>query len=192
MKATDVLREEHEAVRVAMRILGKICDRVESGKEFEIKHLEQLLDFIRVFTDKCHHGKEEDVLFPAMEEIGIPREGGPVGVMLSEHETMREYIRNFADALDEYASGDKSATDAIVENVRTYLRWLDGHIEKENNILFVMADSHLSADKQEELFEAFETLEEERIGKDVHEQFHQMLHELKAVYLEPRENSKTI
>ncbi|MBS1271995.1 MAG: hypothetical protein MAGBODY4_01131 [Candidatus Marinimicrobia bacterium] len=188
MKATDVLRDEHEAVRVAMQILGKICDRIEAGEDFEVRHLEQLLDFIRVFTDKCHHGKEEDLLFPAMEEIGIPSEGGPVGVMLSEHETMREYIRNFANALERYGAGDESAKDDIVENVRTYLQWLDGHIEKENNILFMMADSHLSADKQEELYEAFETLEEERIGKDVHEQFHQMLHELAKHYLDSNDD----
>jgi hemerythrin-like domain-containing protein len=43
---------------------------------------EPFLEFFRGFADKCHHCKEEDRLFPCMEARGIPREGGPIGVML--------------------------------------------------------------------------------------------------------------
>lgn len=185
MKATEELKKEHRAVKVAMAILETICTRIENQEPFEVEHLEQLLEFIRVFTDQCHHGKEEDILFPAMEAAGVPGEVGPIMVMLNEHETMREYIRNFAGALKAYKRGDESAAKDIVKNVRNYLGWLDDHIEKEDNILFAIADQHLNAQRQEELYREFEQLEEERIGAGVHEQFHQMLGTLKAQYLEP-------
>jgi len=59
----------------------------------DISHLDQILEFLKVFVDKCHHGKEEKVLFPAMEEAGIPRQGGPISVMFYEHERGRSYVR---------------------------------------------------------------------------------------------------
>lgn len=184
MKATDELKKEHRAVQQAMAILDAICRQIEEGEPFETEHLEQLLDFIRVFTDKCHHGKEEDILFPAMEAAGVPKEAGPIMVMLHEHETMRGYIRGFAEALEQYKGGDESAAEQIVQNVRAYLQWLEGHIDKEENILFSIADAHLDAQQQEQLFREFQELEEERIGQGVHEQFHETLHTLKDIYLE--------
>jgi len=188
MKATDELKKEHEAVRTAMRILDRICTRIENNDSFEEKHLDQLLEFIRVFTDKCHHGKEEDILFPAMEAAGVPGKVGPIMVMLDEHETMRRYIRNFAQALDAYKHGEEAAA-GIAENIRSYLTWLDAHIDKENNIVFAIADQHLNEQKQEEIYQQFEQLEEERIGAGVHHQFHQMLNELKKHYSLPAENT---
>lgn len=184
MKATEVLRQEHETVREAMKVLDAICTRVENGDSFDPEHLEQLLEFIRVFVDECHHGKEEDLLFPAMEKIGIPREQGPIGVMLNEHETMRTHIRAFAGALDEYRDGEESATGKIVENLRAYMTWLDGHIEKENNILFMMAETRLDDETHAELAGEFEQLEEERIGVERHEEFHKMVDSLKETYLQ--------
>jgi len=189
MKATDELKKEHRAVKTAMAILDTICQRIEGEQSFETEHLDQLLEFIRVFTDTCHHGKEEDILFPALEAAGVPKEAGPIMVMLQEHETMRGYIRGFAEALDQYKDGDESAVDQIVENVRAYLQWLESHIDKEENILFSIADVHLDAEMQEALYQEFEELEEQRIGRGVHEQFHEVLHTLKDIYLENNTNN---
>jgi len=189
MKATDELKKEHRAVKTAMVILDTICGRIETDQPFETEHLDQLLEFIRVFTDTCHHGKEEDILFPALEAAGVPKEAGPIMVMLQEHETMRGYIRGFAGGLERYKTGDESAVDQIVENVRAYLQWLESHIDKEENILFAIADVHLDAAKQEALYREFEELEEERIGHGVHEQFHETLHALRDIYLESNSGS---
>ncbi|NIQ09783.1 MAG: hemerythrin, partial [candidate division Zixibacteria bacterium] len=79
----------------------------------------------------------------------------------------------------------EAAAQDIAENVRAYLGWLDAHIEKENNILFSIADQHLNEHEQEKLYTQFEQLEEERIGSGVHEQFHRMLDDLKTHYFEP-------
>lgn len=85
MKPTDSLKEEYGAIKLMLHVIGAICSRLQSGKEVELSDLDRIVEFIRVFADSCHHGKEEELLFPAMAESGIPVEGCPIGVMLAEH-----------------------------------------------------------------------------------------------------------
>lgn len=183
MKATDQLRDEHEGVKLMLAILGRAAARLESGQDVSHEDLAQMLEFITVFADKCHHGKEEDLLFPALEEAGIPREGGPIGVMLREHDMGRGYVQGMRDAVAQYTSGDKAAAPRIAEHAGHYIRHLTQHIEKENLVLFPMADACLSPETQERLVQDFERLEEEKIGAGRHEAFHQSLRRLKEIYL---------
>lgn len=183
MKATEQLRQEHEAITAMLAVLEKICTMLESGQNVNAEHLERIVEFIRVFADRCHHGKEEDLLFPAMEKAGIPREGGPVAVMLSEHRLGREYVQKMSEAVGGYAGGDRKAARGIVENGRGYIALLTQHIMKENNVLFPMADMHLTDKQQAELEKGFETVEQEKIGAGQHEEFHVLLKNLREVYL---------
>jgi hemerythrin-like domain-containing protein len=184
MKPTEQLKEEHQAIKLMLRISEKVCGKLESGEEVNPEHLEQMIEFIKVFADKCHHGKEEDLLFTAMEEAGITREGGPIGVMLAEHDMGRGYVKGMSEAVAKYKAGDHKASFAIVENARNYITLLTQHIDKEDNILYPMADMHLSEDQQKALLEGFERVERERIGAGKHEEFHKLLDHLQEVYLE--------
>jgi len=183
MKPTEVLKEEHQGIKTALRILGKIADKLDAGQPVDPSHLDQMVDFICTFADKCHHGKEEDLLFAEMEKAGIPRQGGPIAVMLAEHDQGRAYVRGMADAIPEYKAGDRAAGRKIAENARGYVRLLTQHIDKEDNILYVIADRHLSDAQQACLLEGFDKVEEERVGHGKHEEFHKMLHTLSGVYL---------
>jgi hemerythrin-like domain-containing protein len=183
MKPTEQLKEEHQVIKLMLRIAEKVCEKLESGEEVDPEHLERIVEFIRVFADKCHHGKEEDLLFAAMEEAGIPRKGGPIGVMLTEHDMGRGYVKGMSEAIARYKAGDGKASTAIAQNARDYIALLTQHIDKEDNILYPMADMHLSEDQQKELLEGFERVEHEEIGVGKHEQFHKLLEHLKQVYL---------
>jgi DUF438 domain-containing protein len=99
MKPTEELKKEHEAIKLMVRIMGSVSDRLESGKKVDPKHLDSILEFIKVFADKCHHAKEEDLLFPVMEKAGIPKEGGPVGMMLLEHDEGRQYVKAMGEGI---------------------------------------------------------------------------------------------
>jgi hemerythrin-like domain-containing protein len=183
MKPTDVLKDEHQAILLTLRILDKISADLAAGRPVPTDHLDQIVDFIRTFADRCHHGKEEDLLFTAMEEAGVPRQGGPIGVMLHEHEIGRNYVRGLAAALTAYRAGEPGAVSKIIENARGYSSLLAQHIAKEDNILYPIADAHLSPEKQAELLELFERVEQERIGPGRHEAYHAMLHDLQQTYL---------
>jgi len=183
MKPTENLKNEHQAIKLMLTILEEVGKKIESGKEIDPEHLEKILDFIRVFADKCHHGKEEDLLFPAMEEAGIPREGGPIGVMLMEHTMGRDFVKAMGEAARKYEKGDRKASSQFVENARKYTSLLSQHIDKEDNILYPMAERRLSEEKQGELLRDFDRIEREIIGPGKHEEFHRLLELLKKIYL---------
>ncbi len=182
MNATKQLRDEHEGVKLMLRILEKVSSAVASHRKPDLDHIERMLEFFRVFVDKCHHGKEEDLLFPELQKHGIPKERGPIGVMLSEHDQGRQYIKGMADALEGLRRGDPQAAKSFRENAGGYASLLEAHIAKENDVLFMMADRVLSSRENEALLQGFERLEEERIGAGKHEEFHKLLHELQNVY----------
>jgi len=182
MTPTEQLKEEHGGVKVMLRIIGKICDRMESGNPVPARHLEQILEFLKVFVDTCHHGKEEEHLFPALEASGIGRDGGPIRQMLLEHEQGRALVRGMGAAARAYAGGAASGAVDFVSNARGYIRLLLEHIDKEDNVLYPIADARLTAETQAALAIAFERVEEERVGHGRHEAFHALMDRLSGEY----------
>lgn len=180
MKATKELRDEHEGIQIMLRVLKVLAQKAKSGEPYDKGHAGKVIEFLRVFADKCHHGKEEEVLFPELEKAGIARQGGPVGVMLQEHEAGRDFIRRMSAGLE---AGDDTEFATAAEG---YIELLTAHIQKENEVLFKMADQVLPAEKQEEMFRCFERIEAERIGPGVHESFHKLMDDLSARYLGER------
>ena len=184
MQPVNDLKMEHDAVRLTLQILDAICLKIEkSGKIDAMQHLDQLLAFFRVFVDKCHHSKEEELLFPALENIGVSREGGPIGVMLNEHQQGREYVRAMQAALAQYSAMKRTAIDEFVKTAKAYISLLNQHIDKENGVLFPLAERHLSEPVQMKLQQGFEKIETEKIGAGQHDEFHKMMDNLARVYL---------
>jgi hemerythrin-like domain-containing protein len=183
MKPTDILREEHELILVMLQIVDAACAKIEDGGNVDGDHISQMIDFISNFADKCHHAKEEKLLFPALEQAGIARDSGPLGVMLAEHVAGRNFVKGMNEALSEMNAGDTMARERFIQDARGYVQLLDGHIMKENNVLFMMADDRLSAEKQKELLDGFDRVEREEIGAGVHEKYHDLLHRLRNIYL---------
>lgn len=184
MQATQELRNEHEGIKIALAVLNHMADEIEEGRNVDLDDVEQLVDFLKTFADRCHHGKEESLLFPALEKMGVAKEGGPIGVMLTEHCHGREYIRAMSDALCGLFEGDKDARTAFALAAHGYAALLNRHIVKENTVLFPMADQILLQDEQIRLKEGFDRIEQERIGPGVHERYHALLDHLREKYLE--------
>lgn len=177
------LKDEHQAVKVSLTILEKIALRLSRGQVMDLAHLDQLLEFLTTFVDKCHHGKEEDLLFPELEKAGVPREGGPIGVMLQEHDLGRSYIRGLQEGLTRLKAGDPKAVGVVVENIEKYSDLLIQHIHKEDHILYPMAEKSFSSAQNQALLDGFAEIEEQRVGAGKHEEFHRMLHSLQEVYI---------
>jgi len=174
-KATALLSDEH---RVIERVLAAVERLTERPARESIESWKKALDFIRHFADQCHHFKEEQVLFPAMEEQGIPKDGGPVGMMLLEHEEGRSYVRAMFEALAKIEAGDPSVQSELFENARQYLRLLREHIQKEDEILFPMAENVIPADEQKKLLARFAEHEAQEMGEGTHERYLKIVGEL--------------
>ena len=178
MKATEDLKSEHRGIERMLSIAEKAAGRLSTGKDVSPLVFLNVVDFFRSFADKCHHGKEERELFPAMEKAGIPRQGGPIGVMLLEHDQGRGFIRAMSEAADRFGKGEATAKGELVAAVGGYVQLLRSHIYKEDNILFPMADSVLPPAEQTRLLQAFENIEANVIGPGVHERYHRMLDDM--------------
>jgi hemerythrin-like domain-containing protein len=182
MRPTEILINEHRVIEKMLGVIEKVSERLERGEEVPAEHLEKIVEFIRTFADKCHHGKEEGVLFPALEEAGVPREGGPIGVMLYEHEEGRRFVQGMSDAIDQYKKGTDGAEFFFLQNAKNYVGLLRDHIQKEDNILFQIANFHLSQEREKEILKEFEKVEEEKVGRGVHEEMHKLVEELEGIY----------
>jgi hemerythrin-like domain-containing protein len=165
-KATALLSDEHRVIERVLTVLEKLTKRPVAES---LDSWKKTLDFIRGFADGCHHFKEEKVLFPAMEAHGIPTDGGPIGMMLLEHEEGRGYVRSMLAALEEVQTD--AAKQTLIDNANSYLRLLKEHIQKEDEILFRMAEEVIPPAEQAVMLRAFEEHEAQEMGTGVHEKY---------------------
>lgn len=183
MKATKQLKEEHQAVLLLLSILRKIREKIEKKEEIPPQHLEEILEFFKVFIDKCHHKKEEGVLFPLIVGAEIVEEKGLVGDLLRDHTVLHDYVKVINEAFSGYKARDPKDTERLMEAARSYITLLTEHINKEDKVLFKLAEENFSTEEDERILEKFEDIEINQIGRGKHEQFHRMLERLEAIYL---------
>ena len=181
MKATEILMKEHELILRGVAVLERMARRAESGTAVPADDANAMIEFIRKFADGCHHAKEEGVLFPAMEAAGLPRDGGPIGVMLAEHDQGRAAVKAMAEAVASF-DASASAQSAFAEAANAYANLLANHIYKENNILFRMADNFIGSHKDAEMLQAYEEHESRVAGPGEHERFHKVVEQLEVAY----------
>lgn len=186
MSAFLVLKNEHRVIEQVLNCLEKIAEEGVKGDKLNGEAAGQALEFFKNFADRCHHGKEEDHLFPMMEANGFPREGGPTGVMLYEHDLGRKHIQGMRSQLAAASAGNTEAVLQFAGHARDYVRLLRDHINKEDHCLFAMAERALSPDKQAELYAAFERVETEHMGEGTHERWLAVANALAEQYDVPR------
>jgi hemerythrin-like domain-containing protein len=178
--ASEDLINEHQGILFGLQILEKMLDAINKKQLVEIEDIKNMINFLKLFADKCHHGKEEGLLFPAMEALQPPNLNGPIQQMLFEHTEGRKYIALMAESI----SDNLLKEAGFITAATGYIRLLRTHIEKENTILFPMGDRLLPASEQSRLLEDFEKFEAEVMGPGIHEKLHKMLDEFENKYLQ--------
>lgn len=159
MKPTDILKQEHRAIERMLTVLETSVGRMEQREHVSPQLIRDAISFIQQFADRCHHGKEETILFTAMEQKGFSREFGPLAVMLHEHDEGRSYVRGMLGALETYEAGDNDSIPTLAQNAHAFIQLLREHIMKEDNVLFEMADRQFTDREQELLSEEFARVE---------------------------------
>lgn len=172
MTATEVLKHEHQAILIVIAAAEKEVASIKETGKMHANTVRQMADFLRNFVDRCHHSKEEKHLFAAMHAHGMPTTSGPLAVMLHEHEQGRAHVRAITEAVGQTGSPSAANVRKVGDELSAYAALLRGHIDKENNVLYPMADRLLTAQEQSALTEAFERVESEEMGAGVHERYH--------------------
>ncbi|RNC71341.1 MAG: cation-binding protein [Desulfuromonadales bacterium] len=137
---TQALVEEHRLILRMLALLERNAARTAKGTYTNYRFYEEAVDFIRSYADRFHHAKEEDVLFEALVTNGMPRENSPVAAMLMEHDRGRAYVRAMEEAARSARAGDTAQNAVIADNAQGYLTMLREHIDKEDTILYPLAE----------------------------------------------------
>jgi hemerythrin-like domain-containing protein len=176
-KVIDDLMHEHGAIHEALQVLKGMAKRLDEGGAVEEGDISDILGFLKLFADRCHHGKEEGILFPALVKAGLSEDEGLLSVLLSEHQRGRELLR-----VMETVSFPRLDPARFSAAVHGYIELFDNHIRKENAIFFPMMQTLLTAHQFDEMAKAFDDFETSVIGEGKHEELHALLTTLRARY----------
>lgn len=179
MRPTEILSAEHRVIEQVLDCLEKMAIQALELGTLDFVNARDAVRFLKTFADRCHHGKEEDRLFPLLAQRGIPAQVGPIAVMLDEHEVGRGFVRGMASALE--ATGEVGVR-RFAAAARSFVELLRAHIAKEDNILFPMGEACLSDLDRARLLESFDQAESEEIGAGIHEEMIQIADRLAAHY----------
>lgn len=192
VKATQELMDEHNKILDILTVLDRLCKIFETGKKGITDDLEKIVDFLSSLKHVCHHKMEEDLLFVALKEAGTITLQDATGLlitntiaeMIKEHEQSRILIKNMQDTLAEYKAGNLSIMDQFIDDLKAYIQLQRNHIRKEDQVLYPMAQAHLSLQKRKELAIEFERLKREGMGRESHNEFYRIMDGLKSIHME--------
>jgi hemerythrin-like domain-containing protein len=179
MSPVAELEAEHRVIQRVVAGMVVLADRIEAGGDVPSALLRHIIEFLRIFADRCHHGKEEAWLFPALARRGVPTHGCPLGGLTMEHQKGRQLVGEFANAIQRWENGDAGARERLVETLRALATFYPSHIWKEDYLLFPLAGKFLTTEDQRELIERFEEVEKE-IGHEVHERLAHLAEQLEV------------
>ncbi len=160
------METEHRLIETVVKALCGVADAIEKGQPADAAMLATAVEFLRLYADKLHHGKEERLFFPMLVTRGVPPQGCPIGGLNHEHEKGRALVRALAEQARAYAQGTPGAKGGLVETLRGIVDLYQNHIWKEDAMVFPMADKVLTEADQTELTEKFGEVDR-AVGLDV-------------------------
>lgn len=137
---TAVMVEEHKLILRMIALVEANTELLEAGRFANWKFYLHAVDFIRNYADRFHHAKEEDVLFRELVAGGMPEQNSPVAAMLMAHDQGRAYVRGMEEAARKALAGAADQGQVVAENARGYAALLRDHIDKEDHILYPLAE----------------------------------------------------
>jgi len=172
---TEIMVNEHQLILRMLDILETGAYKLERGEFVPPEVFTGAVMFIREFADRFHHGKEEDVFFPALYEAGMPRENSPQELLNLEHNLGRRFVGRLEEASEKYLEGDDDSIPTIVEAARDYVKLLRQHILKENEGLFPVAEKLMNDELKEKVNRKYQEVEKERFPEDTVLRFTQLV-----------------
>lgn len=183
MNSIELMVEEHKYIKRMLKVVRKACFLVMKGQEIDYEDFSKMIDFIRNFADKHHHGKEEKFLFKEMQShLGAIGNNLVTHGMLVEHDLGRLYISDLEDALNRVKNGEEESKLDVISNAVSYTHLLNRHIDKEDSVVYVYGSKNLSADIIEDINQKSEVFEQEAKDQGIQDRYKQILEELEGKY----------
>ena len=170
----ELLKHDHE---ITERMFAAVEQAFDSAAGPSPTQVGRMAQYVRDFVDGCHNQKEEQHLFPRLEARGMPRHGGPLAVMLAEHERARELLARLLPLAEAYAAGRTEALAELRGAFADYATLCKEHFWKENDILYPMAQHLLAPEDAEAVVQGIEAIEAGR-GPDTRERYRRLAQQI--------------
>ncbi len=174
------LKHDHSVIQEVVAGMSAVADLLDSGKQVDPSILGDLVQFLAVFADHCHHAKEEQYLFPLLVTKADATTKRELQMLEHEHHSATQLVRELATASAAYIENPLVMRYRVVALLRRLVELYPAHIWKEDYLLFPMAQQNLSAAEREDMADRFEDVERE-VGQDVHAAFEMLAKQLGAV-----------
>jgi hemerythrin-like domain-containing protein/rubredoxin len=168
--------------RLIERMLSLIDQHVKvaassSPAAIDLSLIEKGVDFFRTYADRCHHGKEEDILFAALESKPLNAdEKRIIGELIEEHTIARSLVKALAEAGEHAVKGNPGTFQDIAEIVDKMAVLYPAHIEKEDKHFFIPIMNYFSREEQDEMLEQFAAFDQQLI----HEKYRSLVDNLES------------
>ncbi len=179
MTLIDLMVEEHRYIKRMLAVIRKYCYKVMNKEPVQYEDFYKMIDFVRNYADKHHHGKEEKLLFERMmKELGRPAEMLVRHGMLVEHDLGRLHMQELEAALKKVMEGDDEARLDVIANAISYTHLLHRHIDKEDGVVYKYAQNNLVKETQDQLDQEGDKLEREAEIENIQDKYIKLLEEL--------------
>lgn len=172
MMPVGPLMKEHRLIERMIRIINADVENIKKENKVDPSFIDTEVDFIRTYADKCHHGKEEDILFRDLAKKNISAEHKRImDELIKEHVMGRNNVKKLVEAKEKYVRGSKDALKDIVSNMEILAKFYPKHIEKEDKDFFIPCMDYFSAEEKDkmlnEMWEFDRKMIHEKYGKTV-------------------------
>lgn len=156
MQARGPLMTEHRKIERMIKRIAQERDRIDAERKVDPVFVDTAVDFIRVYADQLHHGKEEDILFAALDGKELSDEHRDLmNRLIDEHVFGRKKLKELEDANAQYRQGDNEAVSEISQVMNTLTEFYPQHIAKEDDVFFPAAMEYLSEDEQQHMLKQY-------------------------------------
>lgn len=181
MNCIELMVEEHKNIKRMLAVIRKYCYKILKNEKVRYEDFFVLIDFVRNYADKHHHGKEETLLFDRMvNEMGPAAEKLVRHGMLVEHDLGRLHMQELEDAVKKVLSGDDEARLDVIANAVSYTHLLHRHIDKEDGVVYKFAENHLDKSTLEALNRECERFEQKAREENLQGKYLDMITEFEA------------
>lgn len=183
MNCIDIMVDEHRNIKRMLMLIRKVCYKMVKNENIDYQDFYKIIDFVRNYADKHHHGKEESMLFNRMtEELGAAAQKLVNSGMLVEHDLGRLYMRQLEAAVGSVLSGDDEARIDVIGNAMSYENLLNRHIDKEDGVVYKFASRNLSKETIERIEKECQEFENTSEADETRQKYINLLSELENKY----------
>ena len=182
MTPTENLINEHKKINELLDIMSKIALKIKSKDVFYPNDVEEIVKYLINLIENSHHGKEDDVFYPELISSGIPKETAPLSIINYEHVISERYLKDISSCVVNCKIGNDFSGELLADSLRNYVIAIKNHIQREEEIIFPIANEVFSVEKQNEILQRFDVIEQKYFSISFNDQFNKLLNELKIKY----------